>query len=616
MRNAFPLSTLLFLACTMILVACGGGGGGGDDGDVYVHEPAVIETLPDNSIGVLLDSPIEGIKYQSLSHSGITDISGHFTFNPSEKVSFYIGDVLIAEILPEKIVTPQLLMSNNDPRSETVLNFIRFIQTMDDDKNADNGIKITADTAQKLTDSVGGGSLDFQVSTIDFENNTVVQDILMATGNSVLVSTEIAYSHLMTTLDEESSIATVYPFNASLGWDGLNGYVHPVNFHKERDDGIILATKNVYKDLFVTVGGSVGEISNPAPALPLAYDINNEKNVNPFALKIEKAWSILEGIEAQDPTLVFVMKFDSESMDFFGLESIYFSVGIQFEFNDTVYEIESNLDDNFLNFSKNNVDIYGNMEFAHSWAGKTLSIHLPISTFGLTKDDLFDVTNKANMKLFYRNLDSGSRVWNSSVTTRLYFEKPTYHSPATVTVNRKATENFNVVVVGDECDGRELEHDGMREVIHSINGASHYDAYSEFSVDIEETYSAVQTVTVPGCISVGLVTFDSSNVIFEGHSIQVAGSEFKLTSHDVARLFAPVSLYGNFKVGSLSGNHWDVPGHNGQYILSTVNSYVEEKLGGNVSMGGDKLLCPSDGKSWEACVGAQVKPWSGEIVLN
>ncbi len=597
----------------LLLAACGGGD---SDSDSYVHEPAAIDTVPDNSTGVLLDSPIEGIKYQSLSHSGITDISGHFIFNPSEKVSFYIGDVLIAEIFPEKIVTPQLLMSSSDPRSETVLNFIRLMQTIDDDDNADNGIKVTTDIAQKLTDSVGGGQLNFQISSVDFENSIIVKDILIATANPALVSAEIAYTHLMGTLKEELSISTVYSFNASLKESNLNGYVHPVNFHKERDDGIILATKNVYKDFFVGVGGSFGEIGNPAPALPLAYDISNEKNMNPFEAKIEKAWSILEGIEAQDPSLVFVMKFDSEPINFFLVESNYFSVGIQFEFNDTVYEIESNFDDNFLNFAKNNVDIYGNIEFAHSWVGKTLSIHLPISTFGLTKDDLFDVTNKANMRLFYRNLDSGSRAWNSSVSTRLYFEKPTYHNPDTVIVNRKATENFDVIMVGDECDGRELEHDGMREVIHSIDGASHFDAYSEFSVGITETYSAVQTVTVPGCISVGLVTFDSSNVIFESNPIQVVGSEFKLTSHDVVRLFSPVALYGNYHVLSIYGSYWDVPNHNGQFILSTVNSYVEEKLGGNVSLGGDKLLCPSDGKSWEACVGEQVKPWSGEIVLN
>jgi hypothetical protein len=57
-----------------LLVACGGGGGGNDSSvEVEGGVQAGIE-----SVGVFLDSPVKGLKYETPTRSGLTDSQGEF----------------------------------------------------------------------------------------------------------------------------------------------------------------------------------------------------------------------------------------------------------------------------------------------------------------------------------------------------------------------------------------------------------------------------------------------------------------------------------------------------------------------------------------------------------
>jgi len=617
-------SVVLFLVIQ--LAACGGGGD--DSGSNSSPPPVVVDPVPDGSTGILLDSPIEGIKYESSTHSGITNLSGEFTFNPSENVSFYIGDVLIAEISPENIVTPLLLMSDSDPKSEVVLNFIRLIQTLDDDNNPDNGIKITSDIAQKVTTSVGSGTLNFQVTNDEFENSTIVQNILTSTENSVLVSKESAYAHLIQSLNAESSISTVYAFNSGFSFN--NEYAQSVIFHQVRDDGIIFETKNIYTNTFLAGWPAYSslKIENPAPALPLTYDIINESSLNTYEAKIDKSWLVLEGVSAQDPTMTFIMQFDDQDpcADLFCKEDGYFSIGVQFEFNNTVYEVEARITDVFVTLSKNNEDIYGEIINAHSFYDNTLKISLPISTFDLTKEDLFDVNNKVNMKLFYRNIDTGLRVWESSVLTRLFFEPPTYYSPSAVKVNIKATENFSVEIgetTFELCTGQIIEHDGMREYTYIFYEEYMFDTYTVYNLGVSYNQSDIDEASFYDTGSCRLMTSESGEPVFNLNTfLKVSGSELKLTSHDIIRLFSPVILYGSaFKPNDIS--YWESLDYGpGFYLdehplINTENNYVEEKLDRDelIAIGGDKLTCPKRVNLNDSCLGDQTKQWEGAITL-
>ncbi|MEM1432459.1 MAG: hypothetical protein AAGG11_00210 [Pseudomonadota bacterium] len=73
------LSSALLLA---LLTGCGGGGGG--------LRPET-DNAPPVSTGVLLDSPVEGVRYATATQSGVTNSAGEFSYRPGETVSFSLG---------------------------------------------------------------------------------------------------------------------------------------------------------------------------------------------------------------------------------------------------------------------------------------------------------------------------------------------------------------------------------------------------------------------------------------------------------------------------------------------------------------------------------------------
>lgn len=357
--------------------------------------------------------------------------------------------------------------------------------------------------------------------------------------------------------------------------------------------------------------------------LPLTYDIANEGNPNSYGAKIDKSWTVLEGVSTPDPTLAFIIEFDVESPwdTLFGKETGYFTVGVQFEYNDTVYEIESNLSNDFVTFTKNAEDVYGNIENAHYWLDNKLKISIPISTFDLTKEDLFDVSNKVNMKLFYRNLDTGLRVWESSLLTRLFFEKPTYHSPKTVTVNMKATENFRVQIKENQnhpCAGSIVEHDGMRQHDYSFYEFAHFNTHTEYILENHLQESIIIWDFKPNTTECGTVIVDTNFGSYQtGNALKVSGSEFKLTTHDLIRLFSPVTFYGNeyTPTGISSWESLTFDDYNVR-VFNTENNFFSEKFDSEelFIIGGDKLRCPEPTDQF--CLDDQIKPWEGTIVLD
>jgi len=150
---------LLFLsALFLVAFGCGGGGGGGDGGT--------------SSQGTFEDSIVEGLKYETATQSGLTDANGIFEYQDGETVTFSIGDIILGEGPAKAWMTPIDLVSGAvDPTDPTVSNICRFLMTLDDDNNPDNGIFIN----ESVREDAKGRSLDFNVSITDFENDPDVQ---------------------------------------------------------------------------------------------------------------------------------------------------------------------------------------------------------------------------------------------------------------------------------------------------------------------------------------------------------------------------------------------------------------------------------------------------------
>ena len=82
--------------------------------------------------------------YSTATLSGTTDADGTFTYFPSEVVSFYIGDILIGSAEGQDILTPlEFVPDAEDASHPEVTSILRFLQSLDEDGDPDNGITIS-----------------------------------------------------------------------------------------------------------------------------------------------------------------------------------------------------------------------------------------------------------------------------------------------------------------------------------------------------------------------------------------------------------------------------------------------------------------------------------------
>lgn len=175
---------LLSIVVGSLLVGCGGG---------TKDSSPTTKTLQ----GVFLDAAVEGLRYQTDSQAGLTDGNGVFRYQSNERVSFYVGDILIGSAKGADILTPiNLVEGANNEFDSQVTNILRFLQSLDDDGDLSNGISISAATVTSLK----GQTLNFSTSESDFEQayNVISGSVL---GGKGLVDANKAREHFRNSLD-------------------------------------------------------------------------------------------------------------------------------------------------------------------------------------------------------------------------------------------------------------------------------------------------------------------------------------------------------------------------------------------------------------------------------
>jgi len=186
-RRGIALASLGLLS--VALVACGGGSGGGG------------ETV--TNTGVFVDSPVEGLRYVTDSLEGQSDTGGRFNYRAGETVEFYVGEILIGAATGALELSPiDLVPGATNEKHPAVTNIARFLQTIDDDGNPSNGIRIT----ELVADLAQGESINFDQSLAEFEDDGAVQ-VLVSTltsatsaGARSLVPASVAQDHLRSSL--------------------------------------------------------------------------------------------------------------------------------------------------------------------------------------------------------------------------------------------------------------------------------------------------------------------------------------------------------------------------------------------------------------------------------
>lgn len=175
------------LALSMALLAACGGGGGSDD------DAPPVETSEDRLTGQFLDSPVEGLRYQTGGRTGETNANGEFEYVAGHTVSFFIGDVLLGSVIGRDIVTPiDLVPEGSGSRHPKVVNMIRLLQTLDDNGNPDDGIVLS----DEVNASFEGASIDLDQAALVFSQDGDLQYALeQATGSTILVDNMAAIGH-------------------------------------------------------------------------------------------------------------------------------------------------------------------------------------------------------------------------------------------------------------------------------------------------------------------------------------------------------------------------------------------------------------------------------------
>ncbi len=144
--------------------------------------------------GVFLDSAVEGLEYECGDQFGITDKYGGFWYEPGKTVTFRIGDILLGHALANPEMTPLDLVTGADTyKNPTVTNMVRFLQTLDDDLDPNNGIQIPEGAGY-------GENIDFNSAPEDFEAEAESLMDELFSDQRDLVPTDEAHRHFRFTL--------------------------------------------------------------------------------------------------------------------------------------------------------------------------------------------------------------------------------------------------------------------------------------------------------------------------------------------------------------------------------------------------------------------------------
>lgn len=169
-------------------------------------DPVVVVAV-DN--GQLIDAPVQGVRYESGSVSGITGDLGEFQYEAGNTIRFFIGDIALGESVKGKaVITPLDLVPNGTIDTPAVINIARLLQSLDSIPG-DELITIPAVLRAEAVRSNEAVSASIQY--LDFADetafvNAATQLISALTApypfTAVLVDTQSAQKHLAHTLGE------------------------------------------------------------------------------------------------------------------------------------------------------------------------------------------------------------------------------------------------------------------------------------------------------------------------------------------------------------------------------------------------------------------------------
>jgi len=175
MKSHLNILSLIVLS-SFFLFACGKSDNSPDNENTPTTIAPRVETGPQE--GYLLDSAVQGVRYTNSNGSqGKTGADGAFTYFHGDRIEFSVGNIVIGNVQathPPPIgfvdsfgyrITPVTLTPDAENSDDhRVINRLIFLQTLDDDGDPENGIKITDAVHLAAANTV----LDFTLPVDDF----------------------------------------------------------------------------------------------------------------------------------------------------------------------------------------------------------------------------------------------------------------------------------------------------------------------------------------------------------------------------------------------------------------------------------------------------------------
>ncbi|MGD8583361.1 MAG: family 16 glycosylhydrolase, partial [Gammaproteobacteria bacterium] len=153
-------------------------------GPLYFDDIHFVKAIPTVPVltGVLLDSPVEGVTFQTATQSGVTNAMGEFKYQAGETITFSLGDIVLGTVKGAAIITPVELTGSFDPTNQAATNLLVFLQSIDEDEFHANGITVSAATQAAAV----GQALDFDLSSTEFTAAVTPVVDAIAPGNTVV----------------------------------------------------------------------------------------------------------------------------------------------------------------------------------------------------------------------------------------------------------------------------------------------------------------------------------------------------------------------------------------------------------------------------------------------
>lgn len=161
--------------------------------------------------GVFIDSPVAGLRYETETHNGVTDENGKFDYEEGEIVTFYVGEIKLGSAPATEKISPidLALTPSADLNTLEVQNIAAFLQTLDEDGNPENGIKISS----VVVEAIELTEIDFTAPIVQTLGEISIS-VFKETGlNLNVVFPETAAIHLAQSLGMEYEAQNLYNIN-------------------------------------------------------------------------------------------------------------------------------------------------------------------------------------------------------------------------------------------------------------------------------------------------------------------------------------------------------------------------------------------------------------------